>query len=291
MKKKILISSVLIAGTAMLASCINESETTNELRIEEKCNTDSDLCRFELVNATVLRQTNVLGREVTRTLNKAPLQSIEGVITWAATNGTPADSAVVATELGQGCENDDCTVNANPTAFEFATGGSNAVSLSGNVMVDGKLVDLSLAVKPVTVDTVEEPIATGTLVLTGIPQAIFDNIKTGPGVVVTKGGNNSAGFKCPAGLDLFGLPTGEYPWDSQPPTQTIDIVGYPSGIQNATGNELNPGFGVLGAARDSGINEVFPSPIGMRYSNELIWFNSDDDHLYISCLSNQWTAG
>ncbi|AJI74040.1 hypothetical protein AQ14_300 [Francisella tularensis subsp. novicida D9876] len=58
------------------------------------------------------------------------------------------------TQLSSGCQNDSCTANANPTAFNLQV-GSNSISVSGTITVNGKTVDLASTVPPVTVDTIQ----------------------------------------------------------------------------------------------------------------------------------------
>ncbi|AFX70521.1 DUF3281 domain-containing protein [Francisella tularensis] len=55
--------------------------------------------------------------------------------------------------MGVGCQDDNCTANSNPTAYKLAT-GSNTISVSGTVTVDGKTIDLATEVQPVVEDTV-----------------------------------------------------------------------------------------------------------------------------------------
>ncbi|AEB27974.1 DUF3281 family protein [Francisella hispaniensis] len=153
-RKKLLIGTAIISSAAILGSC-SKSETDTELRIVDQCNTANDLCKFELTNAVVSRYTNLLGKTIERLESQIPLQDIQGTITWNPPAGaTPANNADVVTQLGSGCQNDSCTVNANPTAYNLAA-GSNAISVSGNVTVNGKTVDLATAVPPVTVDTIQ----------------------------------------------------------------------------------------------------------------------------------------
>jgi len=151
MKKKILISSLLISGAAMLASC-TESSTDSELRIVDQCNTTSGLCKFELTDAVVIRQSFILGKATTHVVSQTPIQSIEGDITWVAPGGTPADNAAVETAFGTGCENDDCTNSANPTAFTFGAGG-HSISVTGTIVHNGQSINLADAVAPVSIDT------------------------------------------------------------------------------------------------------------------------------------------
>ncbi|AEB27516.1 hypothetical protein FNFX1_0568 [Francisella cf. novicida Fx1] len=150
-KKKLFISTVIISSAAILGSC-GKSETATELRIVNQCNTSNDLCKFELTNAVVSRYTNLLGKTIERVESQTPLQDIQGTITWNPPAGaTLATNTDVVTQLGSGCQNNSCTANANPTAYNLAA-GSNAISISGNVTVNGKTVDLA-TVPPVTVET------------------------------------------------------------------------------------------------------------------------------------------
>ena len=151
MKKKILISALLISGVAMLASC-TESSTDSELRIVDQCNTASGLCKFELTDAVINRQSYILGKATTHVVSQTPIQSIEGDITWVAPGGTLADNATVETAFGTGCENDVCTDSANPTAFTFGAGG-HSISVTGTIMHNGQSINLADAVAPVSIDT------------------------------------------------------------------------------------------------------------------------------------------
>lgn len=135
----------------MLASC-TESSTDSELRIVDQCNTASGLCKFELTDAVVIRQSFILGKATTRVVSQTPIQSIEGDITWVAPDGTLANNATVETAFVTGCENDDCTYSANPTAFEFGT-GNHSVSVTGTIIHNGQSINLADAVAPVSITT------------------------------------------------------------------------------------------------------------------------------------------
>lgn len=151
-KTKILLTTAILASAGLMSSCINK-ETTSELRIDEQCNTASDLCKFELTNAEVTRQTNLLGQTRETIVSQSSLQNIEGTITWETT-GTLANNDDVVSAFGSGCEDGVCTENANPTAYNFVA-GPHSIAVSGNVIVDGKSVDLSSAVPAVDIETEE----------------------------------------------------------------------------------------------------------------------------------------
>ncbi|MDE4992660.1 DUF3281 family protein, partial [Francisella tularensis] len=75
--------------------------------------------------------------------SQTPLQAIQGTITWNPPAGaTLATNTDVVTQRGSGCQNDSCTANANPTAFNLHV-GSNSISVSGTITVNGKTVDLA----------------------------------------------------------------------------------------------------------------------------------------------------
>ncbi|APC95293.1 DUF3281 family protein [Francisella tularensis subsp. novicida] len=153
-KKKLLIGTAILSSAAILGSC-GKSETATQLRIVDQCNTANDLCKFELTNAVVSRYTNLLGKTIERVESQTPLQDIQGTITWNPPAGaTLATNTDVVTQLGSGCQNDSCTANANPTAFNLQV-GSNSISVSGTITVNGKTVDLASTVPPVTVDTIQ----------------------------------------------------------------------------------------------------------------------------------------
>ncbi|APA82231.1 DUF3281 family protein [Francisella tularensis] len=153
-KKQVLIGAAIVSSAALLGSC-GKSETATELRIIDQCNTANTLCKFELANTVLSRYTNALGKTIERVESQTPLQNIQGTITWIPSAGaTLANSATVQTEFGSGCENDSCTANANPTAYNLAA-GSNSISVSGTVTVNGQTVDLATAVPAVTVETVQ----------------------------------------------------------------------------------------------------------------------------------------
>ncbi|MGQ4006191.1 DUF3281 family protein [Francisellaceae bacterium CB300] len=146
MKKTIIATSIAL-GALALSSC-SDSKTTNELQIEKQCTTANDLCKFELTNAVVVHQTNLLGKTTEKTLSRSPLQDIVGVINWVGV----AENATVVADFDSGCENDTCTRTANPTALTFDA-GNNSVSVTGTVTVDGKSVDLEAAVPSVDITT------------------------------------------------------------------------------------------------------------------------------------------
>ncbi|AJI45534.1 DUF3281 family protein [Francisella tularensis subsp. novicida] len=153
-KKKLLIGAVVISSTVLLASC-DKPRTATELRIVDHCNTANDLCEFELTDAVVSRYTNILGKTIERVESQTPLHDsdIKGTITWNLPIGAAfADNSDVKTELGLNCQNDSCTANSNPTAYNLAV-GSNTISVSGTVTVDGKQINLATDVKPDVIDT------------------------------------------------------------------------------------------------------------------------------------------
>ncbi|AVC45060.1 hypothetical protein B4919_04650 [Francisella tularensis subsp. novicida] len=153
-KKKLLIGAVVISSTVLLASC-GKTTTAKELRIVDNCDTANDLCEFELTDAVVSRYTNVLGKTIERVESKTPLRDsdIKGTITWNTPAGASfADNTTVKSELGVSCQDDSCTANSNPTAYNLPV-GSNTISVSGTVTVDGKEIDLATDVKPDVVDT------------------------------------------------------------------------------------------------------------------------------------------
>ncbi|AJI45233.1 DUF3281 family protein [Francisella tularensis subsp. novicida] len=148
-KKNFLIEAVVISSTALLANC-GKSETARELRIVDDCNTVKNLCKFELTDAEVSHYTNILGKNIERVESQTPLHDsdIKGTITWNTPAGaTLADNATVQTKFGSGCQDDNCTANANPTAYNLPA-GENKISVSGIVTINGKSVDLAKDVKP-----------------------------------------------------------------------------------------------------------------------------------------------
>ncbi|APA83200.1 DUF3281 family protein [Francisella tularensis] len=151
-KKKVVIGAAIISGTVLLASC-GKTTTATELRIVDQCTPASDLCEFELTDAVVSRYTNMLGKTIERVESKTPLHDIQGTITWnAPATASLADNATVKSTLGVSCQDDSCTANSNPTAYSLAA-GSNTISVSGTVTVDGKTIDLATDVQPDVVDT------------------------------------------------------------------------------------------------------------------------------------------
>ncbi|MBK2111788.1 DUF3281 family protein [Francisella tularensis subsp. novicida FSC159] len=152
-RKKILISSYIVISAALLGSC-GKSETVPSLRIVSQCNMTNDLCMFELANTVLSRYTNVLGKTIERVESQTPLQNFQGTISWIPpASATLAESETVKTEFGSGCENNSCTANSNPTAYNLA-GGINTISVSGIVNVNGQEVDLAAEVPAVTIDTI-----------------------------------------------------------------------------------------------------------------------------------------
>ncbi|AEB28630.1 hypothetical protein FN3523_0773 [Francisella hispaniensis] len=98
-----------------------------------------------------------MGKTIERVESKTPLRDsdIKGTITWHAPDtAVLADNKTVVDVLQVNCENDNCTANSNPTAYNL-TVGSNTISVSGTVTVDGKTIDLATDVKPITEDTEE----------------------------------------------------------------------------------------------------------------------------------------
>ncbi|MBK2356636.1 DUF3281 family protein [Francisella hispaniensis] len=160
-KRKFLIRVAIILLSILLGGC-GKTETTNELRIVYQCNTvdntlmefndDSALCRFELVSAQVSRYTNVLGRTIERVQSQTPVRDSQGSITWILPqDATEADNADVVYKFGSGCQDDNCTINANPTAYKIPV-GNNVIRVSGIVNVNSKTVDLSTAVPAAVID-------------------------------------------------------------------------------------------------------------------------------------------
>ena len=143
MKKKILISSILISGAAMLASC-SDSSTDSELRIVEGCNTANESCTVELTEAVVNLQTNFLGKTTEHLVKQTPLQAIEGKIKWETDGTVDADNEI--------CVDADCSINTNPSAFSFAA-GPHTIGVSGTVTVNGKSINLAEAVPEVSIVT------------------------------------------------------------------------------------------------------------------------------------------
>ncbi|WP_411763017.1 DUF3281 family protein [Francisella hispaniensis] len=153
-KKRLVLGAAIISSTVLLASC-GKTETAKELRIVDNCDTAKDLCQFELTDAVVSRYTNILGKTIERVESKTPLNDIKGTITWNAPGSSSlADNATVQSTLGVSCQDGKCTANSNPTAYSLAV-GSNTISVSGTVTVDGQTIDLATDVKPITEDTEE----------------------------------------------------------------------------------------------------------------------------------------
>ncbi|ABK89989.1 DUF3281 family protein [Francisella tularensis subsp. novicida] len=151
-KKKLLIGMVTISGIVILGSC-GKTETVNELLIVDQCNDVRDLCRLELANAQVSRYTNFLGKTIKRLQSQTPLRDIQGTVTWNASAGTSlADNSDVQSELGLSCQDDNCTANSNSTAYTLPV-GSNTISVSGTVTVDGKTIDLATDVPALVINT------------------------------------------------------------------------------------------------------------------------------------------
>ncbi|APD51306.1 DUF3281 family protein [Francisella hispaniensis] len=151
-KKRLVLGAAIISSVAALASC-GKTTTAKELRIVDKCTSAKGLCEFELTDAVVSRYTNILGKTIERVESKTPLHDIQGTITWnAPATASLADNATVKSTLGVSCQGDSCTANSNPTAYNLPV-GSNTISVSGTVTVDGKTIDLDTDVQPVVVDT------------------------------------------------------------------------------------------------------------------------------------------
>ncbi|MBK2356642.1 DUF3281 family protein [Francisella hispaniensis] len=153
-KKRLVLGAAIISSTVLLASC-GKTTTAKELRIIDNCTEAKDLCEFELTDAVVSRYTNILGKTIERVESKTPLHDsdIKGTITWNAPGSAAlADNASLQSVLGVSCQDDKCTENSNPTAYKLAA-GSNTISVSGTVTVDGQTIDLATDVKPITEDT------------------------------------------------------------------------------------------------------------------------------------------
>ncbi|AEB28405.1 DUF3281 family protein [Francisella hispaniensis] len=281
MKKTIIVISILVVAL-VLSSC-SDNETTKELRIEKECNSDAHLCKFELVNAVVTRQTNFLGKTIERIQSKSTLQSIQGTIIWSAENGTLADNNLVEQEFNSGCQDGTCTENSNPTAFSFSAIGSHSVSVSGNLIIDGKSISLADTVQSVEVDTIDLPLATGDFVLIGVPQAIFNNVVIGDGVIITTGKDNSIGFTCPAGFTKGTRPTGTYDWVNRPAEYL------PLTFENQTQSIISPAMARADFTDQEGYNTfVFMARPQRRVSNWFTWTSKSNQILY-SCISDQIT--
>lgn len=150
-----MIGAAIISGTVLLASC-GKTTTAKELRIVHQCTDNNDMCEFELTDAVVSRYTNMLGKTIERVESKTPLRDgdIKGVIRWdVPASAELADNSEVQSALGVSCQDDKCTENSNPSAYNLPS-GTNIISVSGLVTVDDKEINLA-TVKPDIVDTGE----------------------------------------------------------------------------------------------------------------------------------------
>lgn len=138
MNKKLTIAGI-ISFTALLSSC-TDSEQTTKLIITKNCSTANNICTFELVNADVVRQTNLLGKVTEKIVSSKPLQSITGDFMWNS-DGAFATNTELENQSLPHCSDGTCTATESPTAYTF-TGGSNNVSISGTVTIDGQQVNL-----------------------------------------------------------------------------------------------------------------------------------------------------
>ena len=125
----------MLSTAAILSSC-SGSETTKELRIAKVCTPGNDLCKFELTDAVVDRDTNLIGKTIERIVSSKPLEITEGNIVWSG-GVSVANNDEVTTHFGQGCENGQCSRNSNPTALYFLPNNSTTVKVTGIVTVDG----------------------------------------------------------------------------------------------------------------------------------------------------------
>ncbi|AEB28623.1 hypothetical protein FN3523_0766 [Francisella hispaniensis] len=155
-KRKFLIRAASLTSYS-IGGC-GKTETVNKLRIVYQCNTvdntliefndDSALCRFELVSAQVSRYTNILGGTIERVRSQTTVRDSQGSIRWILPQ---ADNNDVVYKFGSGCQDDNCTINANPTAYKIPV-GNNVIRVSGIVNVNSETVDLSRAVPAVVID-------------------------------------------------------------------------------------------------------------------------------------------
>ena len=143
MNKNKFISLISITTASVcLSSCIHTEENT-ELKIVSEC--AQNICHIEVVQADILRTTNILGKTTERILNKTPLVSSNNSLTWSISGGSFANSQQMLVSSLPACENDNCSPTSNPTGYIFPTGpATHAISVSGNVTLpDGTTKEIN----------------------------------------------------------------------------------------------------------------------------------------------------
>ena len=158
MKKKILITAILFSGAALLNSC-SDSETSTQLSIQKDCNDAQNQCSVQLVEATVEKTTNLLGKSQSKTIASQPAAAGQD-LTWVINgDGTLAKSEDLVEAGVPPCAGTDCTLTENPSGFTFNIDPSNSISATGTATLNGTVYNLA-DIAPATVQTNENPVPT-----------------------------------------------------------------------------------------------------------------------------------
>ncbi|MGQ4006415.1 DUF3281 family protein [Francisellaceae bacterium CB300] len=129
-----LIPSILL--TALIAGC-SESERVTEPRISSQCN--GTICSFTIQNNDLVRYTNIIGKDIERTLHSTRLNAAEGThITWTIgdeNEGQYANSSKLILLGLEPCKDDICNSNSYPTTgFVFNTQKSHSIAVRGDII-------------------------------------------------------------------------------------------------------------------------------------------------------------
>ena len=115
---------MLFSGAALLSSC-SDSDSTTQLSIQKDCNEAQNQCSVELVNETIVRSTNMLGKTNKKVTGSTPVpvgSDFEWVING---NGALATSADLDDNDLPKCVAATCTLKDNPSGFTFNIATTN----------------------------------------------------------------------------------------------------------------------------------------------------------------------
>jgi hypothetical protein len=146
MNKHILRLTPSILLTALIAGC-SESERVTKQKISIQCN--GITCSFTIRNNDLVRYTNIIGKDIERTLHSTQLNAAEGThITWTIgdeNEGQYAESSKL-TLLGlEPCKDETCNSHSYPTTgFVFNTLKTHSISVRGDIInKDGSKIILN----------------------------------------------------------------------------------------------------------------------------------------------------
>ena len=138
-EKKSLI--IMLLGVTLLNSC-TDSEKFTQLSIKQQCNSEKNICSSLLLEETILKTTNILGKTKIKIIETQPVTVGED-FTWVI-NGTAelATSFNLTSNELPSCSSTLCVDSENPSGFTFNK-GSNSVGARGIVTSGGKEVNLN----------------------------------------------------------------------------------------------------------------------------------------------------